>query len=155
MSDLLVAESMHQAVLGNSERAGAALSAIDRQSVAPAPSVVRTPRTGRGYSQRVVVLLGDGPAPTGLAGRRAWAGRAAARRWIGRLLGSPGADPDRRAGRGAPARRWRYAVADLGLSPLALVLAAEDGSGGQASELARTARPDRVARAAARPRTRP
>ena len=134
VSDLLLAEGVHQAVAGNNERAGAALAVIDRQAVAPSPAVVRTPRSGRGYSQRVVVLMGEGTPP---AGWPAVDTRAKAEprlnAWIGNLLGSPTRFHVAAHIGDAPATD--VPIADLGLSPLSLVLAEEEGSGGRESEL--------------------
>lgn len=134
VSDLLLAESVHQAVAGNNERAGAALAVIDQQAVAPSPAVVRTPRSGRGYSQRVVVLIGDGTPPAGwpAADTRAKA-EPRLNAWIGNLLGSPTRFHVAAHIGDAPATD--VPIADLGLSPLSLVLAEEEGSGGRESEL--------------------
>lgn len=63
VADVLVAESVHQNVLGNNERAGAALAALDRQGHPPRVEFVRTPRTGKSYTQRLLVLVGDESFP--------------------------------------------------------------------------------------------
>jgi hypothetical protein len=86
-----VAESVHQAVLGNAERSAAALDALDRQSAVPDVGFVRTPRTGQGASHRLLLLLqAAAPAP-------GWDGPADPRRvaeprvdaWAGTVLGNP------------------------------------------------------------------
>lgn len=137
VADLLVAESVHQNVLGNNERAGAALAALDRQGEPPRVEFVRTPRTGKSYTQRVIVALGDAPVPP------AWTGvpvdvRAAAdprlNAWIARLIGDParvklGA---RISGRAAP---LSATLKELGLSPLALVMASCAAGSNEPSEL--------------------
>jgi hypothetical protein len=92
VSDIFVAESVHQAVLGNAERSAAALDALDRQQPLPDPRVIRTPRTAIGHQHRaLLVFVGEGPAPgwTALTDAR----RAADPRidtWCGRVLGAPG-----------------------------------------------------------------
>jgi hypothetical protein len=137
VSDLLLAESVHQLALGNTERAGATIAATDAQQPAPSPAVVRTPRTGRSYSQRVaVVLSNDAPPafwPATLMDVRA---RTEPRlnAWLGAVLGDPArirlaVQVDN------PSSLQEVKITDLGLSPLSLVLASEDGSEGRASEL--------------------
>ena len=63
VADLLLAEAVHQNVLGNHERAAAALGALDRQGRPPRVEFVRTPRTGKSYTQRLLVLIGDEAYP--------------------------------------------------------------------------------------------
>ncbi len=91
VGDLLMAEAVHQAVLGNSERAAAALDALDRQGPIPDISVVRTPRTGTSISHRVIVELGrDRPD---VAWRRRSDIRSTAEprvdAWVASVLGDP------------------------------------------------------------------
>ena len=92
VADLLVAEGVYQLVGGNLERASAALGGMDRQTRPVEPEVVRTPRSGRAFAQRVGMLLSmqDPDAD--------WAdfpvdSRAIAEpflnAWITRLLGQP------------------------------------------------------------------
>jgi hypothetical protein len=126
VSDVLVAEAVHQNVLGNNERAAAALAALDRQGQPPRLEFPRTPRSGTSYTQRLLVLVGDEtfppswPAPV-LDPRARAEPRLNA--WVARILGDP--------------RRIRFAATtpnttsqlrltfdQLGLSPLAAVLAA-------------------------------
>jgi hypothetical protein len=137
VSDLLLAESVHQLALGNTERAGATIAATDAQQPAPSPAVVRTPRTGRSYSQRVAVVLSSDtmPAfwPATLMDVRA---RAEPRlnAWLGAVLGDP-ARIRLAVQIENPNGIQEVKITDLGLSPLSLVLASEDGSEGRASEL--------------------
>jgi hypothetical protein len=137
VSDLLLAESVHQLALGNTERAGATLAATDAQQPAPSPAVIRTPRTGRSYSQRVAVVLSNDtlPAfwPAPLMDVRA---RAEPRlnAWIAGVLGDP-ARIRIAVQVQNPSSIQEVKIADLGLSPLSLALASEDGSEGRASEL--------------------
>ncbi len=63
LADLLVAESVHQLVQGNAQRAGATVDALSRGD-APPPDVevVRTPRAGTAVTHRLLVLA-DPAAP--------------------------------------------------------------------------------------------
>jgi hypothetical protein len=125
VADVLVAEAVHQNVAGNNERAGAVLAALDRQGRPPPMDFVRTPRTGKSYTQRLLVLVADEvlPAPWQTIAPDARA-KAEPRlnAWIARLIGEP--------------RRVRFAATvtgvtreltatldQLGLSPLSLVMA--------------------------------
>ena len=71
LTDLLMAEGVHQMAAGNDERAGAALDALDRQAGLPDAAVTQTPRTGSSASHRLLVALQDaaacrlGPRPAG------------------------------------------------------------------------------------------
>jgi hypothetical protein len=92
VADLLLAESVHQIVRGNPDRAAGALDTLNRgEGATAAPEVVATPRTGTSVTQRMLVLLGaDTPAAPGWPsdGVRAQAEpRVAA--WAGHLLGDP------------------------------------------------------------------
>ena len=65
LADLLMAESVHQAVQGNAQRAGATVDALSRgDAQAPDVEVVRTPRSGTAVTHRLLVLA-DAPAGTG------------------------------------------------------------------------------------------
>ena len=92
LADLLLAESVHQVVRGNPERAAAALDTLNRGDGAIVdPAVVRTPRTGTGLNHRVLVAIGtDAPPAPGWPsnGIRAQAEPAVAA-WAGHLLGDP------------------------------------------------------------------
>ncbi len=90
-SDLLLAESVHQVVMGNPERSAAALDALDKQQPLPDLGVVRTPRTATGLSHRLLLLLGAAaPAPGWTVNdpRRKADPRIDA--WCGAVLGRPG-----------------------------------------------------------------
>lgn len=91
VGDLLMAESVHQAVLGNADRAAAALDALDRQSPIPDVSVVRTPRSGPGISHRVLIEL-DRDRPDTSWPRTPDTRSAAEPRvdaWVSHVLGDP------------------------------------------------------------------
>lgn len=53
--DLMMAESVHQAVNGNMERASGALQSISNGDVPPMPEVAETPRSGTVINQTVIV----------------------------------------------------------------------------------------------------
>lgn len=57
MSDLMMAESVHQAVNGSTERARGALQSITDGEVPPVPEVAQTPRSGQVITQRVIAHL--------------------------------------------------------------------------------------------------
>jgi hypothetical protein len=67
LADLLLAESVHQIVRGNSDRAAAALDTLNHgEGAIAAPEVVTTPRAGTGLTQRLIVAIGlDAPAAPG------------------------------------------------------------------------------------------
>jgi hypothetical protein len=125
-SDLLMAEGIYQIVQGNFERAGAAIAVADKQALPIEPQVVRTPRDGVGYVQRLAVLC---PQPK----KRLWPqDRKAAveprlNAWLEHMLGEPGrfvfaAEVSRKQ---SPTKQKKtLSGAELGLSALAAVLAA-------------------------------
>lgn len=94
LADLLLAETVHQVVAGNPERAGAGLDTLGKGELPPPePDVVRTPRTGQALTHRVLVLTG-----AGVAARPGWSTgspRAIAEprleRWAGHQLEDPAA----------------------------------------------------------------
>ncbi len=138
VSDLLVAESVHQAVMGNAERSAAALDALDRQQPLPDLGVIRTPRTATGLNHRLLVLFdGDGPAP---GWTRNDPRRAADRRvdaWCGAVLGPPARFRFAAEVRDADGRRLRTVrvrLPDLRLSALSTVIACA-AAGTEATEL--------------------
>ncbi|CAN5598258.1 hypothetical protein BH09PSE5_BH09PSE5_28830 [soil metagenome] len=93
VADLLLAESVHQIVQGNPDRAAAALDTLNRGDGAVSdPAVVRTPRSGTTLTHRVLIALGaDTPAAPSwpVDGVRAKVEpRVAA--WAGVLLGDSG-----------------------------------------------------------------
>jgi hypothetical protein len=144
VGDVLVAEAVHQSVLGNYERAGAALAAVDKQQRPPEPEVIRTPRTGTTYTQKVIVAVGTAVT------RQPWRALADARAaaapeldaWAATLLPDPrdivlwGMHTSPPSNGGPPVITPRsVTAADLGVSALGLVLATASGAGGQPSEL--------------------
>ncbi|MGW1992768.1 hypothetical protein [Embleya sp. NPDC001921] len=63
LADLAVAESTHQVLLGNTERASATLDAYAKEGFPPRPAVVETPRSGITLTHRFAVQLTAGLAP--------------------------------------------------------------------------------------------
>lgn len=60
LSDLSIAESVHQITHGNPARAGGILDAMSKGERPPDLQVLNTPRGGLDLTHRVVLLLGDG-----------------------------------------------------------------------------------------------
>jgi hypothetical protein len=92
VADLLTAESVFQAVRGNTTAAAASLDAMAQGVLPPRPEVARSPLAGVSFTQRLVVAL-DGsttPAPGAWGARTP---RAAAEpfldNWVATLLGPP------------------------------------------------------------------
>ncbi|WP_123537426.1 hypothetical protein [Halosimplex salinum] len=91
VSDVLTAESVHQLVSGNPERAGGSLDALSRGEAPPDLSVTETPRTGTACTHRLLALLdpdADGSAWGSPSAPRADA-EPALDDWAGTLLGDP------------------------------------------------------------------
>jgi hypothetical protein len=139
VSDLLMAEGMHQIMQGNFERAGAAMAVADKQSLPIETQVSRTPRGGASYTQRVALLC---PAPD-----EAWPRDRRSRTepslnaWLAHMLGEPArysfsaqvhrlvideANPQGLAV--VDAQPITVPLASLGLSPIAMVLMATSSS---------------------------
>ncbi|MDB5816639.1 MAG: hypothetical protein JWQ11_279, partial [Rhizobacter sp.] len=121
VADLLLAESVHQIVQGNPDRAAAALDTLNRGEGATAdPAVVRTPRTGSTLSYKLMLAIGpDAPTAAGWAsdGVRAQAAPQLSA-WAGHLLGDPAAV---RIGVTVNGSRSEMALVDLKLGALDLV----------------------------------
>lgn len=127
-ADLLVADSVHNALANSPARSGAALDALQRGEVAtPDPRVDRTLTDGDRTQRRVVLMLPEAPAWPGAARPRA----VAAPRLEGfaaRLLGAPAAVTLSLVVDGATVTR---SLADLAMCALdAVLLAAEAGAQG-------------------------
>ena len=88
VSDLLMAEGVHQIVKGNFERAGAAMAVVDKQALPIETDVARTPRGGVAYTQRFAVLCPETMAQGWPEDRRALA-EPALNRWLAHMLGAP------------------------------------------------------------------
>ena len=132
VADLLLAESVHQVVKGNPERSAAALDTLNHGEGAPVePDVIRTPRTGTGLTQRVMIAIGpDAPAAPGwhADGIRARA-EPRVEAWAGHLLGDASgvlltikASGTRTAPAAAPVSLpVSFPLRDLGLGALDLI----------------------------------
>lgn len=94
LADLALAEGVHQAVLGNLDRAGSTLDAYAKGGFPPDPAVVETPRSGTGLTHRVALHLRSGLAPgsspvPGLAATPRSSGEPAVNHWLAGLLPAP------------------------------------------------------------------
>jgi len=94
LADLAVAEGVHQAVLGNPDRAAASMDAYTRTGFPPDPDVVRTPHIGQRLTQRVGLQLRDGLSPTqspvgGLGMTPRGSADPSVDRWLADLLPKP------------------------------------------------------------------
>ncbi|MGW0735575.1 hypothetical protein [Streptomyces sp. NPDC002851] len=137
VSDLLVAESVHQAAVGNLDRSGAALSAHDRHGRAPDLDFIASPQSGHTVAHRVAVVLQDATLGHGWPRDARGAAEPLLDAWVARLLGDPA--------------KWQFSAvltahgrsttlspvsaADLGIGPLSLALAAQRPGEGRPSEL--------------------
>ena len=136
VSDLAVAEGVHQLVMGNPTRAGAALDALGRGE-APPPEfdVVRTPRSGQALTHRVVVVDGR-PAAAPLAGRTPRArAEPTVNAWAADLLGDLGrvrcVIRTGHAGGEAPSQTHEVRLGALGLDPIDLLALGGEGTAQQ------------------------
>jgi hypothetical protein len=128
VNDVLISEGVYQTVRGNFERAGAALSALDRQTRPPEAQVLRTPRSGQMYTQRVAVVLQSDARPAAWKGigSEDLAAQLEPRldAWLARLIGDPNTyqlAAEVRVG-DAVQHSLSLGLSELGLSPLRLVL---------------------------------
>lgn len=90
VADLAMAESVHQVVQGNYDRAGAVLDTYSKGKFPATPDVVRTPRSGVTLTHRVALHFETGldPADAALASPRARA-EPAVNAWLAALLPPP------------------------------------------------------------------
>lgn len=94
ISDLALAEGVHQAAQGNYERAAATLDTFGKGSFPSEPDVIRTPRSGIGLTHRLAVHLTPGLSPTstpipGLAWTPRSHGEPALNAWLASVLPDP------------------------------------------------------------------
>ncbi|MEU5191630.1 hypothetical protein AB0G83_31490 [Streptomyces klenkii] len=138
VSDLLVAESVHQAALGNLERSGAALSAHDRHDRAPGLDYIASPQSGHTVAHRVAVILQDTALGTGWPRDARGAAEPMLDAWIAQVLGDPSQwlfDARLKAPDGTETALAPVSLADLGIGPLSVALAAQKPGEGRPSEL--------------------
>lgn len=144
VSDAVVAESVYQAVRGNTARTASTLDAIARgEAPPPELEVVRTPRSGVALTHRAVTLFSSNPAATPGWIAPAQSARATAEphlnAFAARLLGSPASVRcvverlDAPPGQVISPKEIR--LSELGLAPLDLIYAIEGGSPAQRSEI--------------------
>lgn len=119
ISDLALAEGVHQAVEGNFDRIGATLEAYSTGNFPPDPEVVQTPPAGIGLTHRVAVHLRPGLAAQAGTTPRAQA-EPALDDWLAGLL-----PPLDKIGclvdwtdHGGAARQQPVTLADLALNPI-------------------------------------
>jgi hypothetical protein len=144
VSDAVVAESVYQAVRGNTVRTASTLDAIARgEAPPPELEVVRTPRSGVALTHRVVTLASGNPAPTPGWIDPAQSARASAEphlnAFAARLLVPPGnvrcvverldAPP------GQALAPKEITLSELRLASLDFIYAVEGGSPSQRSEI--------------------
>ena len=139
VADVMVAEAVHQNVLGNNERAGAVIAALDRQERPPSLDFMRTPRSGTSYTQRLLVLLGDAVLPatwSALGGDVRGRAEPRLNAWVARLLGAPKRFVfAANVRKGGTVKALKLALPALGLSPLSLVMASRGSAQHGPSEL--------------------
>jgi hypothetical protein len=141
LADVLLAESVHQLVRGDTASASAAMAAIDEGATPPEPDVVRTPHGGVGLTHRIAVVLAAPGGPA--AGWAATRDRPRARaepsldRWAGQLFGPPdrirvhAAAPDETGNEVV----WSFTLAEVGIAAADVVGGMGRGTHGEASEL--------------------
>lgn len=122
VADLAMAESVHQVVQGNYDRAGAVLDTYSKGKFPATPDVIRTPRTGVNLTHRVALHLPVGldPADAARISPRARC-EPALDVWLGGILPDAARvacvveliGPD-----GASLAEHQVSQADLGLAPL-------------------------------------
>jgi hypothetical protein len=135
LSDLLVAEGVHQATNGNPTRAAAAFDALaEGEMLQGDPDVIATPATGQQISHRVMVVLPGGTQPgwPGDENRARAVAEPRLNRWAAVLLGAPSAIHWRAEfyirGVDGPVMR-QFTLADFDLCPLDLVYLAGERAG--------------------------
>jgi hypothetical protein len=144
VSDVLVAEAVHQAALGNTERAGAALAAHDRHGRVADLDFISAPRSGHTVAHRVIVLEQPSSDDTGWPRDTRAVAEPLLEAWAARILGSPhdwgfravAVDPG--AAEGAPEIRTELAavpLSRLGIGALSTALATRRAGSSAASEL--------------------
>jgi hypothetical protein len=136
VSDLLLAESVHQAVQGNVTRTHAALQALTAPDVPPEPEIIRTPRSGRVLTFRVGLAL-DATAKTGWSAALSPRARANPQlnHWLAQHLPPPAQIQwTARDGVAAPSTQ---SLNGTGLEPIDVVLMSDDLSGDAQSSLER------------------
>jgi hypothetical protein len=134
LADLVLAEGVHQAVLGNQERSAGTLDAFAKGGYPPEPEIVRTPRSGIGLTLRTAIHLPAAP-PANPFPAIPLTPMAAAEPALNAWLASTLPDPDlvgclvSFTDRATGAQRTEFiSQAQLGLQPIDLVHRGEAAS---------------------------
>jgi hypothetical protein len=143
IADVVLAETVHQIIRGQSERAQAVSGFLDRQEVPIEPDITMTPRSASGYVQRCAVVLGPASlsaAWQALSQADPWAdAEPRLNGWLAQLLGEPTRwrfTGESLSADGHPGATATVSLDELGLSPLRAVVAATTGGADQPTELA-------------------
>lgn len=132
VADLLLAEGVHQIVLGNFERAAASMAVADKQALPIELQVTRTPRGGASYTQRVALVCPPPQQNNWPQDRRATV-EPGLNAWLAFMLGDPARYSfsaqvyrglDENGKQIIDAQPVTADLVELGYSPLSLVLAA-------------------------------
>lgn len=138
VSDLLVAESVHQAALGSLDRSGAALSAHDRHGAVTELDYISSPRSGHTIGHRVAIAMQDQSLATGWKRDARGTAEPLLDSWLSTLFGAPSGWQFRavmQAADGTTTVLDPITLADLGLGPLSVALATQKAGAGRPSEL--------------------
>lgn len=136
VSDLLLAESVHQAVQGNTARTQASLQALTGPAAPPEPEVIRTPRSGTVLTFRVALALdAQGSATWTPASSPRARANPQLNHWLAGRLPPPAQIQWTTRAMGGPVTAQSFAA--LGLEPIDLVLMSGDRLGDQSGELER------------------
>lgn len=123
LADLAVAESVHQVVMGNYDRAAATMDAYSQATFPPIPDVVQTPRSGIALTHRVGLQFDATVSVVASDGPRVKA-EPAVNRWVGKVLppaARVGCTVKYRDAATGTAKSTFVTQADLGLQPLDLL----------------------------------
>ncbi|MBP7392908.1 MAG: hypothetical protein KA945_03620 [Zoogloea sp.] len=134
VADLSVAEAVFQIAQGNVERAAAALAVLDKQTTPIEPQMPNSPRDGLTYTQRVMLMLNDANPPAGWPEDALSLAEPRINAWLGQLIGNPTNFTLRArvfVGDVLENEALEITPADLGLSPLALLMALDAPGAGR------------------------
>jgi hypothetical protein len=135
VSDLLLSESVHQAVQGNMARTKASLQALTDPEAPPEPEVLRTPRSGRVMSFRATLALDPAAAGGWPGGTPRGDANRPLNQWLAKHLPPP-TDIVWSVRNGNAAAVVR-SIDVVGLQPLDLVLMSGERLGDRSSVLER------------------
>jgi hypothetical protein len=136
LTDALTAESAYQMARGNTSRTAATLAAI-AQGDAPPPEleVARTPRSGIAMTHRMLLLMSgiSNPVPPGWSGTALSLAEPQLNYWAAQVLGDSSkvrCTIERLDATGAVAETQTLKLSDMLFSPLDVLYAVEDTTGG-------------------------